>query len=248
MQKIKVYGERNTGTNYLVALLSKNFSVDFYRSVVPGRLPLKKKEFVKDLYFNLSKGSTLGWKHGIPPIKQIEKQSQAVDLIVLTLSKNPYSFLLSLFKRPYNYKGERPKTFEDFLRTPWQVRGRDNHSAAQFETPIHLWNAKNQSYIDLKKKFPERVVTLKYEALIDDPVKVAKELGEQFGLSQKHAEIQNYEKAAKGQGKDSEKGFGYYRDYYLNELWREKLTAGDIAFVNQHLNREVAGYFGYEVL
>lgn len=245
MKKIKIFGERNTGTNYLLAILSQNFEVGFFRSVIPRQLPFKGSEFVKDLFFRLTRKRNLGWKHAIPPISLIEQVAAKEDMVVITLSKNPYSFLLSLYKRPYGYIGEPPETLEAFLRTPWKVLGRDLHTEAEFATPIDLWNIKNRAYIELKKRLPDQVYPLKYEALITDPITTIQALGEHFHLPQKHAEIVNYEKAAKSQGDDRQKDFTYYRNYYLQEKWRDKLSEEAIRLINERLDLEVAGFFGY---
>ena len=40
----------------------------------------------------------------------------------------------------------------------------------------------------------------------------------------------------------------HYRDYYLNERWREELSSEAIDLINTTLDRELMDYFGYELL
>jgi hypothetical protein len=37
-KKIKIYGELNTGTNYLAQLLFYNYNVDIFKGISPGLL------------------------------------------------------------------------------------------------------------------------------------------------------------------------------------------------------------------
>lgn len=244
MQKIKVFGERNTGTNYLVQMLSRNCKVELFPSVVPGRLPLRQKEFMKDLYFAMAFKRTMGWKHAVPNLSKIQKHPALAQTQLLTLSKNPYSFLLSLYKRPYHYKGVKPATFTDFLRKPWEVRGRDNHSGSQFESPIALWNEKNRSYRQLKEALGAKVTHLNYETLLADPVQFVTDLATSLQLTLKNETVTNVEKSAKGE----KKGFTDYKAYYLGEEWKQQLSAEDIQFINAGLDKEVVAYFGYELI
>ena len=76
-KKVKVFGERNSGTIYLEKLLVKNFKVD-----------------IAD-YF------TLGWKHRLAPHKE-ELDKIEDDIIYLILVKNPYAWLRSMHRKPYH--------------------------------------------------------------------------------------------------------------------------------------------------
>ena len=65
---LKMYGERNTSTNYLSKLIELNLKVDELRGVAPDFLmridaALGNSELARDIYFSLTYGKTLGWKH-----------------------------------------------------------------------------------------------------------------------------------------------------------------------------------------
>ena len=105
--KVKIYGERNTGTNYLYDLIDHNLKVNLFRGVVSqpfGRIAGYSPftQFLKDRYFQFTFADNLGWKHSLPHDPAFIKQKiKADDLLFITITKNPYSWLLSLFRRPF---------------------------------------------------------------------------------------------------------------------------------------------------
>ncbi|WP_461304087.1 hypothetical protein [Aureisphaera sp.] len=248
IKKLKIYGERNTGTNYFTKLVAKNIDV----LMVSGNTPKMKigsftlptgSNVFQNLYFGTVWKSNLGWKHSTVLTSKLLREKDIDSIGFVTITKNPYSFLLSLYKRPYHYKGDREVTFTEFLKNPWVVQGRDNHVARSYENPIMLWNAKNKSYLDLKKQLPEQTFNLTYETIIEDPEKVLKDLQLLWELPGK-TNFENHNTSTK----ESNKSFDYYKDYYLNEQWREKLTEEDISIINRFLDPQVVKFFGYSLL
>ncbi|MBW1914379.1 MAG: hypothetical protein JRI86_05510 [Deltaproteobacteria bacterium] len=213
-KRIKIYGERNAGTKYLVKLARLNFDVFILRgearhSFVPSFL--RKTEAAKDLFFRMTFSQNLGWKHAIAPDPAYLKKMQIYsnDLLFLTISKNPYSWLLSLFRRAYHQK-KKMDSFEDFLTTPWETVARER-SRKEFENPIVMWNEKNRSYLDLRKQ----------------------------------GSFMNCLLSTKNKGK---KDYNYYRKYYLQEQWREKLDTNIIKIINKYLDAEIMERFDYKRL
>lgn len=93
---LKIYSERNTGSNYLMKLLRKNIEVVEVNgsaiTVSPANLSL-----------SLSKLGEIGWKHRLVTQDFLQhKKIKREDIVIVTLTKNPYSWLLSLHKRPYS--------------------------------------------------------------------------------------------------------------------------------------------------
>src|SRR4030067_624538 len=80
---LKIYGVRNTGTNYLHQLVESNLDVELLPGVVPlSVLRLRRflpnteffNEMVRDLYFIVSYRKNLGWKHSlVKPVEQLSK-------------------------------------------------------------------------------------------------------------------------------------------------------------------------------
>ena len=63
---MKIYGERNTGTNYIEKLVRMNLEAHLLNGVAPKpvqimRRVLPGKQFVRDRYFKLTYGRNLGW-------------------------------------------------------------------------------------------------------------------------------------------------------------------------------------------
>lgn len=245
---IKVYGERNTNTNYVSRLIELNLDAREISGVVPALVGglqsvLPGKEWLRDLHFACTFRYNLGWKHArVKPWSQLEKYPLArADLAFLTLTKNPYSWLLSLHRRPYHqyYRGQKPD-FETFLQQPWRTVRRDN-AAPILDSPIALWNIKNRSYLQLD---PKRTLHLTTEAVIENPEEIIARISSRLGIARKAGPFVNYDASTKDDGKDSH----YYRDHYLNEKWRSQLSAAAIAIINRTVERDLMSYFGYRVI
>ena len=106
---IKVYGERNSGTNYLSALIRLNFSVRELDGCVPWpvmglQLILPGREAVRDVWFSKTFGHNFGWKHMcVRPVAELKQYTiSSRRLHFVTITKNPYSWLLSMHRRPYH--------------------------------------------------------------------------------------------------------------------------------------------------
>jgi len=244
---IKVYGERNTNTNYL----SKLMELNLHMIEVPGIVPpvilkmqtiLPSRELVRDIYFRLTYRKNLGWKHtSVKPQEELRKY-KLVDsnIVFLTITKNPYSWLLSLYRNPYHqYYDEKP-SFESFLRNQWKTIGRDNIQG-NLPSPIELWNIKNRSYLYLDV---EKTLNITTESIFQDAGKIIQNISERFSIERKSAEFINYERSTKDKSKDSE----YYRDYYLSEKWQENLSKEAIEIINDSVDKDLMTHFGYNVL
>ncbi|MBI2311685.1 MAG: hypothetical protein HYU77_04185 [Betaproteobacteria bacterium] len=242
---VKIYGERNTGTNYLQRLVALNFDA----ALLPGEAPADwlrqfgNGERSRDRYFELTFAQNLGWKHGMAPDPDALAYLDccaAPGIVFLTLTKNPYSWLLSLFNRPYHAKTRRPG-FEEFLALPWETVRREN-APEPFANPVALWNRKNAAYLELKRRWP--TLNLRYEDLLREPFAVLERIAALPGMRKKRPQPVNVERSTKEHGKT----FEYYRDYYLQERWRGKLTDASVALINARLDRELMRDFGYEML
>lgn len=96
----------------------------------------------------------------------------------MTITKNPYSQLLSLYRNPYHGK-EKLSSFESFLISPWKTVGRENHAGA-FKNPIEMWNMKNSSYRKLERFASSRLI--RYEDLLEEPTAFINDLAIDFEI------------------------------------------------------------------
>ena len=225
---IKIYGERNTSTNYFSKLIHLN--------KLPGN------ELVRDLYFLLSYKRNLGWKHTrVKSAYELKKYGILKNAICfVSITKNPYSWLISLYRRPYcQYYSEKPK-FETFLCTPWKTVGRDNCNK-MLKNPIELWNIKNSSYLQLADLNGLNITT---ESILKNPNLVINKISNHFSIDRLTDKFVNHKKSTK----DKNKNFTYYRDFYLNEKWRDNLSTEAISIINETVDKNLMNHFGYEVL
>ncbi|MEA1989604.1 MAG: hypothetical protein U9N57_10440 [Pseudomonadota bacterium] len=238
---IKIFGERNTNTNYLSQLIELNLSCEELRGGAPiwilrAQNKLSINETLEDLYFGLFYFRNYGWKHraieeGFVPKKGIN---------FVTITKNPYSWLLSLYRNPYNKGAVDAVSFEEFLTSPWVTFDREGCEKL-VKNPIELWNVKNNSYKNLPQ---DQILRITTEGLFEDPEKIIKDIATHFNIPFKNELFQNYERSTKDKSKDS----AYYKDFYLNERWREKLTPIEISIINEFVDRSLMEFFGYQVI
>lgn len=252
MKTIKIQGERNTGTNYLVKLIRTNLGAQVIDGIVPPlgvriakKIPLLDEERVFDRYFELTHSKNLGWKHAVAPnesaIAAFLKNNG--PLLFVSLVKNPYAWLLSLARKPYHNYEKIGDSFLDFLQKEWRVVGREN-AAGNYPNPIALWNDKNRSYLELSKSSAD-AHTFRYEELLVDPKTILQSIAKTAEIEWDHSSFHNVEGDVK---KESKKDFSYYQNYYLDELWKDKLTSEEINYINQHLDLELVKALGYEIL
>jgi len=72
MKKIKIFGERNCGTNYLRELIIANIEAELLEGGVPVKKGIMKSSIIFDRLFDLLHKDFLGWKHSFPNHKRIE--------------------------------------------------------------------------------------------------------------------------------------------------------------------------------
>ena len=234
---IKLYGERNTGTNYVQRLLAVNLIAE----QLPGTIPestlsvmrcLPGREWHRDLWWAVHPRN-LGWKHGVPP-----RRSAAGGYGIITVTKNPYSWCLSLHRRPHHPTHPQDLDFETFLATPWRTVGRDNMRRARLANPVELWNRKNRAYLDLPG-----ALNVTYESVLGDPKAFVDRVSGRFGIEKTAAYWRNHQPSTKEPGKT----FAFYRQYYLGEWWRASLSAPAVEVINAALDWDLAARFGYAI-
>ena len=241
---IKILGERNTRSGYLERLLQRNLQIECLRGGIPK--PLKKlfpkSELARDLYFRATRGQNLGWKNAMAPTREVlgrARRNPGDVLFLCCLTKNPYSWLVSLYRPPYHAK-RAYSSFEDFLAEPWETVDRE-HAPLRFANPIEMWNQKNASYLALDEY--ARVRRIRYEDLFEDPFLLLDRLCHEHGLAQAGSHFENIDSATKGH--DRGKAFADYRDDHLKERWRGELDSSSVRFINQRLSEIVMSRWDY---
>ena len=188
---IKVFGERNTGTHFLIKLLRNNTNAELL--VHPdGASEGTRKNFERMVacYPDLTKSNPAlrslilerlidsdrakdipeyyGWKHAAVNAIQLQQNPKFEKTLFVCLVRNPWRFISALQRRPYNLF-PRPQTdLSDFIQQPILTNARDNLAESYLSSPVELWNKKTESYLKLKTDCPTNVVIAYYEDVICD--------------------------------------------------------------------------------
>lgn len=183
-RRVKIMGERNSGTNFVQALVALNFAVDLLPNAMPytareealiGRIPLTR--CVTDALFHRGTDRSHdqgfhrhgGWKHACLTPRHFQDLERAGETLFLCVLRHPAPWLLSMFRAPFaifNHE-TRAASVDAFLDTPWVTRARDEIPAMVLENPALLWVHKVTSYLDWAEAMPN-VRILRHEDLLRD--------------------------------------------------------------------------------
>jgi len=180
----QVFGERCSGTNFLEALIERNFP-----DLAPACIRKKGEVCIEWRY---------GWKHGFPGFPVPPDGP-----LFISVFRHPETWLSSLFRNPWHVPvNKRAPTFSEFIRAPWLTvaendgigggRGSKNYgkpllwdrdpvTAEPFKTPMHLRNAKNSGFLSLGRRGFDHAILL-YEDVANHPEECVAQLAETFGL------------------------------------------------------------------
>lgn len=222
VEYVKIHGLQRTGTNYLAQLINDNF------------------ENAKVL---MNAG---GWKHG----HYCAPWSLGREVHVLTITKNPYAWLVSLYKywRDGNTGPDLSKTgfdlfllqraiFEEAAGTPYLLRA---------SNPVQHWNNMNYHWLSIRMN-TKQALAIPYEALLFDARGVIEQVGAAFGLKQKD-EFRDCEQICEP-GNESpkiakERWEG--REHYVEERYLDEYSTDSLRFVTDQLDEEVMALLGYK--
>ncbi|MFK7830972.1 MAG: hypothetical protein AB8B57_14430 [Congregibacter sp.] len=244
---LKIYGERNSNTNHLSVLLRKNCG----RVLLPGTAPSYLQwdgtlepvsEVLRDSFFFLNNARNLGWKHKLPPPTSSFHRFEArfnCELTVITLSKNPYAWLLSLYRKPYHLKVKSHQTFEEFLSQAYTPMRREGLKTNFVSIP-ELWNIKNRGYSEMAFS---RSINITSEDILRDQKSVVSRICALSKIPLKSAQITEHLVSTNDASKDT----ASYRDYYLNEHWKKQISSDAAQLINKQLDLHLLEKLGYEI-
>ncbi len=155
----------------------------------------------------------------------------------ILLTKNPYSWLLSLHKKPHGSHNFRSKyiylSFEEFIRSQW----------GSYENAIYRYNDIMLSYMNFLPAYPN-VYLLNSEDLQKQPGAVITDISNHFGIKQRP--FKNIDREVNSGG-NLVAQFSKL-DYYKNEEWKKELTKNDIKYINSILDESIFEFFDYNKL
>ncbi|MBL4806000.1 MAG: hypothetical protein JKY31_01770 [Rhodobacteraceae bacterium] len=251
-QFIKIFGERNTGTRAITLMLQE-------LPHITTRLPVNRmapelaalRNRVKDrqyghwveLYLDAIKDQheqTLqgigDWKHTAPVFDQSYVGANAKILFAV---RNPYSWLLSLAKRPYHIRGKICTTLEQFVDLPWLTLRRD-HLDGVLISPMSLWTEKLRAYSVFLKSSSQPSEWITFEAFIVDPVAI-------LGGALTRLDVSSEGLVASEEStKPGQVPLPKIQEKYLTEEWKNLLSRQTVALINDLTDWDVAAEFGYE--
>lgn len=237
---IQIFGERNSGTNYLHKLIEKNIQ-------------------------DIEVGYKYGWKHGYTNLKTINS-SDTQKTLFIHITKDPYAWISSMHDKPHHAPQLYFMNFSEFIKTEWacykgkqyQVRAknleaeplkpeeemlkeRDPITGKRFKNVCQLRNAKMHRFIKLEDHV-ENYLHIKYEDLLFQQETVFRNLSSRFNL--------NVNKKLKNDsgyhGKDPNKSFTR-QSFYSNKEYMDKYNEEDIKFVNTELKFKNENSLGYKL-
>jgi hypothetical protein len=250
--RVKLYGERNTGTHYLARLVRVNLEACPLESIEPrvvrqAARRLRAAEMIRDVYYSLTFRRNLGWKHMNPrtleQLRQLQIDVSGLRFVLLT--KNPYSWSVSMLRNPYHLGVERPITIDELVQRRWRCSRRENMGKASASL-IDIWCTKARSYLNLLDE--ARACLVRYEDLLVDPSASIASVAAQLGLQRRSETFVNVDASAKQEGRAKGRTFDSYRQYYVNEEWRKSLTPTAINAINSQLDPEVMQRIGYAII
>ena len=179
---VKVFGERNTGTNFLNALIRSNVvdakvlehgnnsEGDAQIKRFPPEYSMVVDERMRDHLRMREFHENFGFKHAFVDRKRLETSPKFSDTLFLFITRNPYYFLTSLFRRPYSIvpNPAPDASFDEFLRQPILLHEREYYDYPVVESPVHLWSLKTKNVLSAHREIPNSVL-LKYEDLVANP-------------------------------------------------------------------------------
>jgi hypothetical protein len=155
---VKIFGERNCGTNALTWMVRENsssivlpggeFDLDPHaaRCAWEGRETLDRERFIDELYKAVP--DRLSWKHCAT---RFASASNFKQTLVLFCVRHPASWLVGLFRNPYHILINKPANIEEFLSCQWKTVARERLGEASFH-PLDLYNEKLASYSVFSKR------------------------------------------------------------------------------------------------
>ena len=254
---VKVFGERNCGTNWCTKNLAANTRAivvsnkdmkDLRREAVSERMRESdgaedkrtraaiRHKAVDDVYAT-SGLETFGWKHCNLVEDELRRHPNYDRTAFVCMVKHPVWFLSSLFYRPHAPILGVPASLEEFVDYPWQTYGRENLGGVMLDSPIDLWNIKVRSYCDFVAN-NERAIIVRYEDMLADPAAFFSRVGALGVPMRRRQELVD-------SNKRGELTLDRYRTKYSDENMRTSIPLAVREAVQQRADSDLVERLGY---
>ncbi len=251
---VKIFGERNTGTRAMAALLRQLPGVGFRAGPRPppaadAELEAAIEESMtgqwKRAYLHALRDDAAAracgadpWKHAAPCVTPAMRAAGAGLLVMV---RDPYSWIVGLARRPYHLKGPRTDSLEAFVARPWMTERREGVPAV-LRSPVDLWGLKLAAAFEARAAARAAGLCwtlVRFEDFVADPAGCAVRAAAALRLPDAPLA------PAEGNTKAGEAGLATLGRYYAQEGWRDWLTREAVARINARLDPELLAQAGY---
>jgi hypothetical protein len=248
--RVKIFGERNSGTHALATIVRSNSQSLYLPSVerefhpllariVNDRrspIPAALRERLNDWMFR-DPSPLNAWKHCAT---NFPNASAFEGVLVLFTVRHPASWLLSLFKHPYHQLTPKAPDLRSFAAAPWKTVGRERLDRGSF-LPLELYRLKLRAQLELADRLSVRAIAyrfVRHEDLVLRQAGVFSSIREE--LLNPAADFVE----SGPQAKPGARPLEHYRTYYGGELWRQELT-GLERMINDQVDWDSLRRFDY---
>ena len=247
----KIFGERNSGTNFVLNLLSTNCAIQLLGNTtrlteieqtelktLPIGLRVVYRERILDRNHFRDFGKNLGWKHACVSGEVIRVVPIAEQTAFLFMVRHPAFWISSMFRRPHHAFMPPPKTLEEFITTPWLTTRRDCCEQVLLPSPLDLWNHKVGSYLSASRQLAKAVI-IRHEDIARDFKTIFKPI-EDLGIEVRSK--QNF--TANANIKEKEKTYEYYQAQVQKDP-RTTVSETALRLIRERINPATAAALDY---
>lgn len=248
--RVKVLGERNSGTNFVEQVIKRSTEIDVVRNISDPtndqrqrieQLSLEKYERaiyferIADINHELEFKKTGGWKHAALDQEILDNLRANLRSKVVCVVRNPFAWVISMHSSPYHALTKIPKERNEFIRSHWIPTRRDNIGDLIINSPLGLWNHKNRSYLAAAKDNDD-VIIIRYEDIALFPARELKKLCHLCAVHHKGANIP--EESARSWAA-SKKNYSDYRKRIEDFSLARNFSPEDIKFCRKTIDGEL---------
>lgn len=269
--RLQIFSERCSGCNYVTALLAQNFEFKNFYPLLERKTPqyLDWMYEPTQIYTFQEHGKIshqlfvypYGHKHFSPWLcldpedflgpRHFYDFAKSDDCLFVVIFRDPYDWIRSLYQNPWHVVEElRSKSFQDFIRFPWEINTTDPDTTKQylynplldcdpvtgllFKNVFKLRSRKIENMLAIRDKV-KNIYYVNYETVRDKPYEFLEEIAQLYNLPLKgvYHNVETY----KG---DSPQG-QYKKKKY------PPLTSADLAYINEELDPELEALLGYKI-
>lgn len=223
-----IYGERNSGTNYLKELLETNYNANYLN------YKHNDNKFILD--------NT--WKHCLI---NYENYNYIDNVFCFVISREIYPWLQSMYKKPYFIT--KSNNFSEFISEKYFKLNHevDNYEIDLYnrESFINIIDCYNQKYYNYFYKLPhcfKNYIHIRYEDLLETDGQILKQL-----LYLKGVESNNFTNVINNSAKHIQTNKTFYDQKKNINLYKEKYNKNDINYINKYLDKNLYNDLGYKI-